>query len=505
MTSIPRGPRKFIKEAFAGQDAVDDDDPQKDNVDRKYAGKRRIPVAGEQAGGSAVSGVFEVATKRVGLHTRRSPRHADYGNLIPARVVEPDVDGSTAPPTKRHGYAVCAKANEKGNAGVIFMPSRCGGDTYKLRAYVGPESLEFAGEDENGPVVETGTMVVWRNLRLYKYYQRPTPASNAVHANVAGIFTDGDPNTPKKAITDYVPAAGAGARTPTVDITDAGGAEAVHNETPFEQWWDGALNPNYRSVDHRPSGVIQQYKQCYCEMIVEAAARAPEQLTEAQWQAALDEAIKAAQRSFPKRVDWDELLVREPSPYLLAIRHWKNYNKRIQTKAYAAPATKPPDMTPTDILPVADALGYYGVEALMMHLAGGGVLPGFTIVQTLAATPWDDWGVATVATSGLAAAGRAVVLSYSQDTYAGDWFCYSVSSNAVHELSHVLMRTHQQPNPNNGDWDLHQDQSQQGVASVSGECTCVMSYMGCYGELCGRCVLALRGWKAKSATCADGV
>ena len=55
------------------------------------------------------------------------------------------------------------------------MPSRCGGDTYKLRAYVGPETLEFptnadfSGGDRSGPVVETGTLAVWRNIRLYRW------------------------------------------------------------------------------------------------------------------------------------------------------------------------------------------------------------------------------------------------------------------------------------------------------------------------------------------------
>ena len=26
------------------------------------------------------------------------------------------------------------------------------------------------------------------------------------------------------------------------------------------------------------------------------------------------------------------------------------------------------------------------------------------------------------------------------------------------------------------------------------QCVCVMSYSGCYGDYCGRCILALRGW-----------
>jgi hypothetical protein len=61
----------------------------------------------------------------------------------------------------------------------------------------------------------------------------------------------------------------------------------------------------------------------------------------------------------------------------------------------------------------------------------------------------------------------------------------------------VLDRTHQPTVPNNGDAGFHEPQSTVG-AKPGRTGTCVMSYMGCYGELCGRCVLALRGWRTKS-------
>ena len=74
-------------------------------------------------------------------------------------------------------------------------------------------------------------------------------------------------------------------------------------------------------------------------------------------------------------------------------------------------------------------------------------------------------------------------------------FPYSGTANAAHELGHVLVRQHQRPEPNNGDADTHELQA---------TCVCVMSYKGCYGQFCGRCGLALRGWKTKSSTFAGG-
>ena len=44
--------------------------------------------------------------------------------------------------------------------------------------------------------------------------------------------------------------------------------------------------------------------------------------------------------------------------------------------------------------------------------------------------------------------------------------------------------------------DAHQPAIDGGLAEPKPETAiCVMSYSGCYGDLCGKCLLALMGWK----------
>jgi hypothetical protein len=68
------GPKKFVDDLIAANPPADPDDPQKDNCDKKFGGKRGIKVEGE----GATPGIFEVDVTRDGLHTRRGPHHADY-------------------------------------------------------------------------------------------------------------------------------------------------------------------------------------------------------------------------------------------------------------------------------------------------------------------------------------------------------------------------------------------------------------------------------------------
>lgn len=66
-------------------------------------------------------------------------------------------------------FASVVTADEEGVARIVFAPSRVGGDAYKLRVFVGPVTQEktAAGLAKGGDdVVETGTMVRWRTIRV---------------------------------------------------------------------------------------------------------------------------------------------------------------------------------------------------------------------------------------------------------------------------------------------------------------------------------------------------
>ncbi len=494
----PYGPRRFLKDAKENQDAVEDADPQKDNVDKKYGGRRGLPVEGEGTGDNFKPGVFEVGKERQGLHSKRSDKHADYGDLPVAGAVEPTTERNDAgEEVKKHAYAVAARTNDKGMAGVIFTPSRIGGDCFKIRAYVGPESLEFAGDDRTGPVTETGTMVVWRNIRLGRYLRLEIPPQVGVSAAVTDMWTNSTTttNTIARMWRRYRLADGMG----TIDADPVMAANLPKRT-------NGADNLKYyRPVDVDVLQLEEQYNRCYCEFIIDARDY-PEAMTDAVLADAITAAQEAAKESgeVAKVVDWNTLLFHDfTSPVMLNIREWNHYNTLIA----AGPVPKPPDLTAGDMASVRTALSQHAAYALMESFSGGGVLPGLTIVHAARGDSWDKVGNpgSALFTSGRGMASRGCFLLYTNSTYRAGTFCYNLTANTAHELGHVLIRQHQRPDPGNGDIDTHQAATGRGVTPASDTCVCIMSYRGCYGEYCGRCGLALRGWHTKIAGHADGI
>jgi hypothetical protein len=73
----------------------------------------------------------------------------------------------------KHRYAVAVSTNAQGEAHVLFAPSSIGGDRYKIRAYVGPFTLDNDGTQPGDAVIETGTMVRWRSIRLCRQVCMP--------------------------------------------------------------------------------------------------------------------------------------------------------------------------------------------------------------------------------------------------------------------------------------------------------------------------------------------
>lgn len=160
----PLGPARYVRAAIAAVPAAAGD-PQVDNCPATRGGKRR-PGAGQAAD------YFETA-ERAGFNT------VDGAARFPVAQASP------------RPLAVMATTNAEGEAGVIFRPSRQGGDRFKLRAFldpIGPGGAASDGTDAAAVKAETGTLVVWRTLRLSRYvvFDYPAAVTAATKAKFGG-------------------------------------------------------------------------------------------------------------------------------------------------------------------------------------------------------------------------------------------------------------------------------------------------------------------------------
>lgn len=479
--------------------SADPTDPQRKNCPDRWGGKRSLPIPGN---------VFEV-TARDGLHTPR-PNHRDYGALAVATAATPD---GTA-----HKYAVTARTNDKGFAGVVFTPSRCGGDAYRIRAYVGPETLQFDGTDPEGPVVETGTLVVWRNVRMHRYVQKPTPPtpwSTAVNTSINYAQT-GTHFKPGDARFDAMLLS-----SPVIDV------QVLTDDPPEPPYRrtdkmriDTTVNTrgkrNYRPVGSQFLGFKDLLRRCYCELITDCHGK--ETMDSNELRDAIEAGIQALDRDWdlPDNLVFRTLFYHDfSSPFMLNQRSFDEYNALIAATGYTPPPLTPPakqnpPFAPLDAVLGNELVGYFNyllVDSIGAYFSDGGAYPGLTLVQVPRSETWDARAMnnGTVTTSGYGTPARSAFLSHTRDIYTGDEFCYSATSNAAHELGHCLALAHQEFYPG-GDPDHHQPQpNKEFVKPGPDDCPCVQGYFGCYGEWCAKCILALRGWKVKSRNNPSGV
>jgi hypothetical protein len=147
-----KGPKGYVDDRFAEHPAQAGD-PQVDNVVTDLGGKRKP--------GAGVEGDYFETAARKGFNS--------------AIAVPFPVAAASA-----HALAVVADTNANGEAGAIFRPSRQGGDRFKLRAFldpIGPGGAASDGTDAAAVRADTGTMVVWRTLRISGYHQFNYPAA----------------------------------------------------------------------------------------------------------------------------------------------------------------------------------------------------------------------------------------------------------------------------------------------------------------------------------------
>jgi hypothetical protein len=210
-------------------------------------------------------------------------------------------------------------------------------------------------------------------------------------------------------------------------------------------------------------------------------------------------------------VDWAQMFYADPSsPFLFNGRSCEEYNKRLRL------TPKPPyaALSLDTVQTWGDLLDYGLCEGALEVASGGGDFPGLTLLQVPRFSTWDNRALyhPNGIPSGFGSPYRAAIICYTKAVYNGEFFCYPTTSNAVHELGHALGLPHQEPYPG-GQVEWHEPQSgdltkgENRIPATPGRhhIACVMGYKGCYGELCAKCALALRGWKIRSTTTPDGV
>lgn len=412
-----------------------------------------------------------------GFHIAHDGRALKGKPLEPAQGVEPE--------GQKFKNCVRVMTNEEGKAGILFQPSRVGGDRYKFRIFLGPSTLASDGTAPDAVKIETGTFVVWRNIRLSRYIRHKGPQSGQQLSPTItqemkkwGLFGKSAKKLVKLSRSD--------GGLSEIDFGDMGTAHA-----PYE-------------------GPALQYAKAYCEFIVERKARSPEEFTsiKTEWMAALKatiDKIKEVKAADPTRVPFnvdalfkfDEADVMK-SPFTINMHTPKAHNADPNTADSEKFTLKKHHASKEDREKVQKVFSQIVVATFVGHLSKGGNLPGMTVVQgaegciwqTLGETPKSDFS-----TSGVATRMRGCYLWYSDKTYDNN-FIYSRTSNTCHEMGHCLTILHAP-----GGTEVKNDSS----AHHDLDDVCVMSYLKCEGQHCGRCMGAINGFHTFAAKFKDPV
>lgn len=490
------GPDKLTKteEKPTGARAPNAKDPQRGNCRSDRGG---LAGQGNLNDNTDVANVVFSTASTPGFNAAHSPARssppAHYYTVAQAATVKGE----------SHKHAVRAKTNDQGEAGVIFLPSRCGGDSFRLRAYVGPADpnaplpFETDGTGSRAIKVDTGTMVVWRNVRVSRYVRQEVTSCHAdlvADMNNAGLNIGGNPVT----TTWYLSKAG-------IDEAKASGVRfATAN---FDEIPPATFSTKVASGDAFEN-IRTQWARAFAEFETEPGFTVAESLTEAEWQrvrSAVIADMKTHQGTLGLNLDIDRLFYAskafsvDTAVTSMPMRHSSDYNsgfaaghaKRINLSAAAG----------NNSGGLSNLLFNVIAPSFARHLACNGYATGLTLVSSGFGAAGQLWGEMP-GNTGLAVPFRTGFVWCGQETYpttvnpvggVGGKLTYDYTSNSAHELGHSQYRAHapgQDPGGSAGGGNnaaVHD--SMTANASV-----CVMSYQSCEGQFCAKCLFALRGW-----------
>ena len=483
------GPRQTHDEAMqknAGHPtALPADDPQRDNCPEKWGGKAEPAAPKSTAAGTAVADVIFSATSRKGFNTKEARTKHEAFPLAQ----------KVAPSGTDHVHAVMAKTNKDGQAGVIFMPSRCGGDSYRIRAYLGKiGSFKSNGTGSAAVRVDTGTLVVWRSVRVSRYVRQDcTGIAQALLDDVNSILATAwtaDEYLSKVNVTKKRPAPAAG-------YQNVGMPQADFGNQNLEVGLVGSDFDRFKS----------QFAKAFIEIEVDPGAQLPETLAAAEWNRCRNTAKASGQALLTAGVNFnlDKLMFMEAGApaitvseagALIPTRFTQTYNNLL-TPAEAAQrydTTTANNQAALDRVLNAMAMGF------MKELTAQGAQPGLTLVSapnftTLQLDGFAGWsGVAIQFRGAYCLGGQAAfpekVRRY--DATKPEINSYNFTGLACHELGHCLFRSHAPGEDVAGGAaggilaNMHDDLSRT---------ICVMAYKTSESQFCAGCLFGMRGWK----------
>ncbi len=507
-----KGPAKHVKGALEKVAKVDGD-PQVDNCPKEYGGKRGLAVAGNIFELQADLATHKEQDAGTNKKVDRPGFYAKHENDERAEEVKEPFfkipeDGS--PQGEKFKHSVRAKTNEKGFAAVIFKPSTVGGDRYRLRAFVGPPTLTSDGTDKAAVVVETGTMVVWRNYRISKTIRMQYASISATIQNELKIGSEW------RAVTHD-------ARTDPVKFFKFN--LGFHKK-------DGT-DEGYHDIDLTPAGdpdsdydgFIKQMARAFGEVELDPNAATTSDVTDADWRKALKAAIKFAKKDSHNitnsayDIDVDKLIITDATKVtaansfvLIPMVSLKSYNAAVaNANKLPVKVTDANELEDDNLKKEID--GWFDNIILfpfIHELVNRGYKPGLTMLQMPTISTWH--AVATLNDYSIGVGFRACIMRGGKDVFPArprqsqdpydvanpykNWKlkrdgtninkkAFGYAALTAHEWGHNLFREHAPPKPAPTATDIH---------DIIADGYCLMTYVPMEGHYCGKCILSLRGW-----------
>ena len=504
------GPASFAgpEETPTGARAPQATDPQRGNCLHDRGG---IAGQGNQDNGSDVAGhVFRVEST-AGFNAAHTAPASGTVNAITRTVFFPLAERVNDADRK---HCVKAKTNSEGEAGVIFTPSRCGGDRYRFRAFLGPPTINGAGADGQGDTavrVDTGTLVNWRNLRISRYVRQPADAVDGT------LLVDAQANAVGLNIGNIVLPAVATAADYLQRVFAADGTGTL-------QGTNGLRVADFTFVVPAPGGfdpLPVQWARAFVEVEIDRAANGGtvEALDDAEWESARQQAVRdgrGAMGAMGLSLDLDRLFymgAHKPAALAagnavvhLPMRSVQSYNGPVG--APAVTAIQRIGAGGNTVSRIQDLVGNYMIPGFIRALSFNGYTPGMTIVQAAYGCTWTMFSNnaqgnysnssgesfdyhAGALWAGAAAYPTAPIVPAPAPAQL-PWANYGYTSNVCHEVGHTVFCLH--ANPPEAFNAIRHDPAANNLS------VCVMSYQNCEGHYCAKCLFALRGWNLSQLT-----